>query len=133
MKIKNTKEFNISLIATNKKVESPNGDMVLTGAPARVSIPAGSTIELTDKAWDSFKDAASPMLDSGLLFMVSEPKKSAAVAKKEKAAMLAEARKLVAEADGETKSTKKAKVVKAVEPEVVVDGKEVVLTPEADK
>lgn len=80
MKIKSTLAFNTKLAAEHKAVgktaKSNAALLVGSSLPEILRIPAGATLDLSDKEWSKFEKAAASMVKSGDLVIVAAPKLS---------------------------------------------------------
>ena len=99
MKIRNNKNFNVSLMAQH----GGKG----TGAPARIVLVAGSLTEFSDAAWVPFALAAKDGLKSGAFTMVKSPALTLEEHEAAKADELAQAMAIVEAANKRTEVSNK--------------------------
>ena len=83
MRIRNTTQRNIRLLAAYQYITNDDGSPMKdaqgnmlkqsTGAPYRVLIPAGASLELKDTEWAKLKDAAKGLVETGHLVFLERP------------------------------------------------------------
>jgi len=83
MRIRNTTQRNIRLLASYQFVTNDDGSAMKdaqgnllkqsTGAPYRVVIPAGASLELKDTEWNRLKEAAKHLVKLGHLLFLERP------------------------------------------------------------
>ena len=112
MKIKSNLIFNTSLYARHAP-SVKEGKVVIGGnAIENIVIPAGSTLQLDDKEWAKFADAAKPLLENNKLEMVIPPKKTIEEIAKEEAAEIEAAKKVLEKAEAKKKEAEEVKAKK---------------------
>lgn len=101
MKVRNNNSHNMSVYARHTG----------SGVPKRISIPAGSLLELDDAEWrEHFAAAAAPAIEAGGLEIVKAPVPTAEEAAKAEAAAVAAAQKVLDDkAAADKAATKPAK------------------------
>lgn len=127
MKIRNNKNFNVSLLTKYEFAEDAHGNRVAAGVPARLTLVAGATLEVDDGKWAAFAEPATAGLKSGAFTMITKPltKEEAAEVKAlaEETARVETAAKTAAKKTAAAALAKTAKTAAAKKAETPVEDK----------
>ena len=109
MKIKSNLEFNTAISASHVAKSATDKVVIGGAAPARIVIPAGATLQLSDNEWKAFEHAAAPLIASGSLTLIEAPALSEAEVEARDAAELVKAKAVIDAAETKIKAKFKSK------------------------
>lgn len=109
MKIKSNLAFNTSISAAHIDKSASEKVAIGVAAPARIVIPAGATLQLSDSEWKVYEKPAAPLIASGSLTLIEAPALSEVEVAERDAAELEKAKAVIEAAERKAKLKTKSK------------------------